>query len=367
MSRSNQAQQETTSQNRHALSSGIAKPLITTIIPTYRRPKLLRRAIKSVLNQTYPHFQVCVYDNASGDETADVVAEFSKEDPRVKYHGHAENIGALNNFNFGLKAVATPFFSFLSDDDILLPEFFEAAMGEFEEFPEAAFSGGTTITMTEHGKILGATLLPSGYFLPPEGLFKMMEHSATWTSIVFRKGVIDKIGSLDANVGGYFDRDFLFRIAAHLPFVNSKRPVAIWMAHLGSSCATTNSKVLWPGQLKAIRNLTEDEQLPLEVRTRIGLELTSQLKQSLFGVGGHSIIEKNFGDAYEVATILGSNFGQTAKARMMVVIAWCCENLPLTHSFLLLINRVRTFFRWRSDRKLLQKQFGSYSRFLKED
>jgi glycosyltransferase involved in cell wall biosynthesis len=55
------------------------KPLITTIIPTYRRPKLLRRAIKSVLNQTYLHFQVCVYDNASGDETAEVVSELAKK------------------------------------------------------------------------------------------------------------------------------------------------------------------------------------------------------------------------------------------------------------------------------------------------
>ena len=73
----------------------MAKPLITTIIPTYRRPKLLRRAIMSVLNQTSPHFQICVYDNASGDETAAVVAEFSKNDPRVKYHCHTENIGAI--------------------------------------------------------------------------------------------------------------------------------------------------------------------------------------------------------------------------------------------------------------------------------
>ncbi len=73
----------------------IAKPLITTIIPTYRRPKLLRRAIKSVLNQTYPHFQVCVYDNASGDETALVVDEIAKADPRVKYYCHSENIGSV--------------------------------------------------------------------------------------------------------------------------------------------------------------------------------------------------------------------------------------------------------------------------------
>jgi glycosyltransferase involved in cell wall biosynthesis len=99
--------------------NGESKPLITTIIPTYRRPKLLRRAIKSVLNQTYPHFQVCVYDNASWDETADVVAEIAKKDARVKYHCHAENIGAIRNFNYGMVHVNTPFFSFLSDDDIL--------------------------------------------------------------------------------------------------------------------------------------------------------------------------------------------------------------------------------------------------------
>ena len=46
------------------------QPLITTIIPTYQRPQLLRCAIQSVLDQTYANFQVCVYDNASGDETA---------------------------------------------------------------------------------------------------------------------------------------------------------------------------------------------------------------------------------------------------------------------------------------------------------
>jgi len=85
-----------------------SKPLITTIIPTYRRPQLLRRAIKSVLNQTYSNFQVCVYDNASGDETAQIVKEISQKDPRVHYYCHSNNIGAIKNFNFGLQQVNTP-------------------------------------------------------------------------------------------------------------------------------------------------------------------------------------------------------------------------------------------------------------------
>jgi len=71
----------------------ITKPLITTIIPTYQRPKLLRRAIKSGLNQNYPHFQVCVYDNASGDETETVVREFTAKDSRIQYFRQEKNKG----------------------------------------------------------------------------------------------------------------------------------------------------------------------------------------------------------------------------------------------------------------------------------
>jgi glycosyltransferase involved in cell wall biosynthesis len=116
--------------------------LITTIMPTYRRPERLKKAIQSVLKQTYPHFQLCIYDNASGDATAEVVAEFAK-DARVKYHCHPENIGSAENFQYGLSHVETPFFSFLSDDDFLLPEFYEETLRGFKKFPEAAFSMGS--------------------------------------------------------------------------------------------------------------------------------------------------------------------------------------------------------------------------------
>jgi glycosyltransferase involved in cell wall biosynthesis len=59
--------------------------------------------MKSVFAQTYPHFQVCVNDNASGDETATVVRELAKADPRVKYYCHPENIGVFKNFVYGME------------------------------------------------------------------------------------------------------------------------------------------------------------------------------------------------------------------------------------------------------------------------
>jgi glycosyltransferase involved in cell wall biosynthesis len=89
-----------------------AEPLITVIIPTFRRPKLLRRAILSVLNQTFSAFQVCVYDDASNDNTQKVVTELAEADSRIKYYCHEQNIGVVENFNYGLKEVNTPFFRF---------------------------------------------------------------------------------------------------------------------------------------------------------------------------------------------------------------------------------------------------------------
>ena len=121
----------------HLPESMGASPLITTIIPTYRRPRLLERAIRSVLRQTYPNFEVHVYDNASGDKTRQIVNELSLQDSRVKYYCHEKNIGAGNNFQYALSKVDTRYFSFLSDDDYLLPDFYKATLSEFEKYPSA--------------------------------------------------------------------------------------------------------------------------------------------------------------------------------------------------------------------------------------
>ena len=98
-------------------------PIVTTVIPTFRRPHLVRRAIWSALGQSYPHVRVLVADNASGDNTAEAVAEIYGHDSRVAYYCHPKNIGSYPNFNFGIQQVETPFFSLLSDDDALAPDF----------------------------------------------------------------------------------------------------------------------------------------------------------------------------------------------------------------------------------------------------
>src|SRR6202035_2563623 len=109
--------------------------MITVVIPTYRRPQLLARAIRSVLAQTDPDFAVWVYDNASRDETAAVVAKFMAEDRRIHYVANQTNVGAHANMNQGMERVASAYFTVLSDDDLLLPTLFQQAMEAFARYP----------------------------------------------------------------------------------------------------------------------------------------------------------------------------------------------------------------------------------------
>lgn len=218
------------------MNSRSSKPLITTIIPTYRRPKLLERAVRSVLQQTYPHFLVCVYDNASGDETLAVVAKIAKEDSRVKYHCHPHNIGGIQNFNYGMKEVATPYFSLLADDNTLLPHFFEEAINALDRSLEAILFAGQTILINEKGQKIGDSLdgWDEGLIPPPNGLADVWEKGLTWESVLFRSEVIKSAGLLDPSVGGSADQDFMMRLARKHVIYISKEPCALYLCHNNS-------------------------------------------------------------------------------------------------------------------------------------
>jgi len=124
-----------------------------------------------------------------------VVAGFADRDPRFVYRCHAENIGTFANFSHGLAAVDTPYFSFLSDDDILLPTFYASAVQALEQQPDAAFWGGRGIVMRDDGSIKDATEWPAGYYAPPDGLLAMIDnHHMLWTAVLFRTAPVRTVG-----------------------------------------------------------------------------------------------------------------------------------------------------------------------------
>lgn len=306
-------------------------PLVTTIIPTYRRPQLLKRAIKSVLQQTYPNIQVCIYDNASGDETASVVAEIAKIDSRIKYYCHTENIGAGNNFLYGLEHVNTPFFSFLSDDDILLPTFYEIALNGFNNHPDAMFSA-TDVLHLYSGRVMKKTPLrkwTSGFYKPPHGLAAILENGySEWTGILFKREVTEKIGFIDQEVGSASDLDFILRIASHCPFVVTKHLGAVFDDSV--SQVRSLSDTAWLGWLKMIHHITEDKSIPIDIRDYAEGSLISIFKKNLSITGMGYICRGNIVDSEKAVALHRDIFGESAITRILSVLIFIYKHLPFT-------------------------------------
>lgn len=223
-------------------------PIITTIIPTFRRPERLKKAIQSVLNQTYPHFKICVYDNCSGDETEYVVKEFMEKDPRVNYHCHPENIGALRNFRYGAQRVDTPYFSFLADDDRLLPWFYETVMPGFEQFPDIGFSGGASLCIEAKNimwKAYRSTESPRHYD-PGEALQTLASWNfPMWAAIVFKRECLEKTGGINADID-LIDIDFLYRCSAYFSCALSTKPCSMYVRHAGSFSYIVKLNAFYP-------------------------------------------------------------------------------------------------------------------------
>ncbi len=337
-----------------------APPLVTTIIPTYRRPGLLKRAIASSLEQTGPAHIVRVFDNASGDETGRVVEEMASKDPRLAYHCHQENLGAYANFEFGLRSVETPFFSILSDDDYLLPGFYSRAIRDLQDHPEAMFWAGMTLSVDDQGRIWDARVdrwSREGLFEPPEGLMSMMHGMAPiWTGIVFRRDVLHSIGLPDREALGPSDLDFVLKASAAHPFVLRKYPSAVFTLNPSSFSATQPLSSFWPGWLKMLSNLEGSDRLDQHAKA-IALEaLRQDARQMLFRRGANALSLARYDFTQEAAQALRSFFGDGWRASILAVLAWVCERFGYAQGA---YTRAYRF----TERRLVESRSGLESRF----
>ncbi|MBE2224694.1 MAG: glycosyltransferase family 2 protein, partial [Anaerolineae bacterium] len=116
----------------------MSDPIVSVIIPTYGGANYLAEAIQSVLNQTYPNFELIVVNDASPDDTHQLMEQF--DDERLNYIVHKENQGAVAARETGLQASSGDLIAFLDQDDLFHPEKLEAYVAFMGEYPEIGVS-----------------------------------------------------------------------------------------------------------------------------------------------------------------------------------------------------------------------------------
>jgi glycosyltransferase involved in cell wall biosynthesis len=189
-----------------------------------------------------------VVDDASGDDTEAVVRELGR-DRRLKYFCNSKNVGASQNFARAVSLVKTKYFSLMGDDEILLPQFYHSTVSVLERISDLGFACAPMAVLGPNRKMIWRRpdYFPVGRYGPPDGFRRMIDLGIpAITGVVFRTSIRDEIGGLDADVGHYWDFEFITRAAARYSFIVTDTVGAIWTEDAQSAYRSANKHLL-PG------------------------------------------------------------------------------------------------------------------------
>lgn len=106
---------------------------IDILLATYNGEKFVKEQIESILNQTYENFNLIISDDASTDNTLNILEEYEKKDTRIKVFKKEKNEGLIANFEFLLKNVTSDYFMFSDQDDIWKKDKIEKSINKLKE------------------------------------------------------------------------------------------------------------------------------------------------------------------------------------------------------------------------------------------
>jgi glycosyltransferase involved in cell wall biosynthesis len=227
-----------------AMTWGSGVSDVTVGIPTRNRSHLLRQAIDSVLAQRYRNFTLIVSDNASTDDTADVVASF--RDPRVVYRPLEINIGRSANFNRLIQLADSEFVVLLGDDDKLHPDHLLLTMDTLRRRPPVGVihTGYSIVDESDNTLLLHTRPKVPKDSVAIETGSQFLERSmkagteVCLSSAVFRKPALVGAGGLHKEDGVIDDLPMLMRISTRWDFAYINAPLAVMRTHDGASSSS---------------------------------------------------------------------------------------------------------------------------------
>jgi glycosyltransferase involved in cell wall biosynthesis len=153
-------------------------PRVSIGMPVYNGAATLRRAVDSLLAQTFTDFELVISDNASTDSTSEICRDYEARDPRVRCVRQLRNLGSVPNFAFVLNEARAPFFMWAAADDRWDPRFIEANLEVLDSHPDviASVSRVTFLGENPHPSEIAGTSPLMG--TPAENLERYLRNPA---------------------------------------------------------------------------------------------------------------------------------------------------------------------------------------------
>ncbi len=188
--------------------SNTKKPLVSIITPSYNTGRFIGETIESVLAQTFPEWEMIIVDDASTDNSPQIIRQYAGKDPRIKPVFLKENKGQGPARNIATDMAQGRYLAFLDSDDIWHPEKLEKHLA-FMQQTGAVFSHTSYGFIDEQGnKILKD--------------FHVSRKPVTYKDLLKRTEISCLTAMYDATKIGKF----------YMPDLRRKQDYALWLAIL---------------------------------------------------------------------------------------------------------------------------------------
>lgn len=209
---------------------------VSVIIPTFNRENTIKRAVESVLEQTYNNLEVIIVDDCSNDETKNIISSIN--DSRVKIIKHPLRKGAAAARNTGIKNSSGSFVSFQDSDDEWYKSKLQMQMDLFNSNAQidVIFSSFWLIRDNIKKKI------PSRK-AQRNILYKniLLDNYVGTPTVILKRKVFERIGYFDENLPRYQDWDLAIRLFKHCTVFYLNEPTV--NAYIQKNSITNNENI----------------------------------------------------------------------------------------------------------------------------
>jgi glycosyltransferase involved in cell wall biosynthesis len=270
-----------------------SKKLVSVVIPTYQRPKLVERAVNSVLNQTYQNIEIIVVN----DDPETDLSHIKSMSDKVTLLNHEENKGACQARNTGIKQAEGDYIGLLDDDDEYLPEKIEKQIQQFEQLPKEYGMVYSGVEEVKNGETVNTKTRPGRKFLSRKREGKVYQELLRGNmipapTVLVKKECFDKVGLFDPEFESSQDLDMWLRIAQKHKI--GKLDEALAKYHLdGEDRISESLEKKIQGKSKILEKYLEDINKNPQARLAVKTELeTYKLQKKLDNPITDKIISK---------------------------------------------------------------------------
>jgi glycosyltransferase involved in cell wall biosynthesis len=209
------------------LGFSAVQPLVSVIIPSYNHARFLAATLDSVLAQSWRPLEVIVIDDASTDETPEVLAAYADRVRTLRLESNCG--GPARPRNTAISLARGKYLSVFDSDDLMHPEKLARQVGFLERFQDIPlvfsdfenFHADGRVERFLHaaheafGQMPRRPLAPGEYRVHSSDAFDTLvgDNFIGTSGIVMRRSLVEAVGGFDETLCNTDDRDFLFRVA----------------------------------------------------------------------------------------------------------------------------------------------------------